>query len=712
MSARIILVVGAKGGVGATSIALELLGEAPAGRPPIIVDADLAGRRSIGVWYDAIGGLDVGRIPGAAAVARKDGLTVMELTRTYEDGFTLDAATMETDIARLPVDAFVIVDAPQPFAATLRPFISRASLVMIVTEPSLLGIAAARSMLTAMERFGIPKERLGFVLNNPRGINELRRAEIQQALKVDITAELPLKRDRNYARAFKGLVSAIAQYPDREESAALRQSTARPLGDRREALRSYPAAPVPAGFAGLKPVAVPDTRAETTPEAPVAREQAPSGKSERLKTELHGVLMRKIDFFAAARAHTDAEKMKGLRQQVDAIADEFLATQTSVASAEEASRIRREVIEEALGLGPLESLLEDPSVTEIMVNGATNIFVERRGRIERTEKQFVDNSQVRLVIERIIAPLGRRIDESSPMVDARMPDGSRVNAIIEPLAIDGPTLTIRRFGTRRFTIDDLIKVAALTPPIVDFLRAAVEARLNIIVSGGTGSGKTTLLNALSAFIPRSDRIVTIEDAAELKLDQPHVVRLESRPPNLEGKGQIAIRDLVKNSLRMRPDRIVVGECRSGEALDMLQAMNTGHDGSLTTVHANTARDAMSRVETMVLMSGFDLPVRAIREQIASAINIIVQVSRLRDGSRRVISVCEVVGMEGDIITMQELVKYQQRGVDPQGIVIGEFEACGVQPHCLTRFEELGIDFDPVLFNTVASVAKRAATWMR
>jgi pilus assembly protein CpaF len=298
------------------------------------------------------------------------------------------------------------------------------------------------------------------------------------------------------------------------------------------------------------------------------------------------------------------------------------------------------------------------------------------------------------------------------MVDARMADGSRVNAIIEPVSIDGPTLTIRRFGTRRFTVDDLVKIGAVTPSIVDLLRASVEARLNIIVAGGTGSGKTTLLNALSSFIPHSDRIVTIEDTAELKLNQLHVVRLEARPPNLEGKGEISIRDLVKNSLRMRPDRIVVGECRSGETLDMLQAMNTGHEGSLTTLHANAPRDALSRIETMVMMAGFDLPMRAIREQIASAVDLLVQISRMRDGSRKLVSITEVVGMEGDIITTQELVKYQEHGVDAKGAVIGEFQALGVQPGFLKRFAELGIQFDPVMFNSRTEPELAAATWTR
>ncbi len=403
--------------------------------------------------------------------------------------------------------------------------------------------------------------------------------------------------------------------------------------------------------------------------------------------------MSRVDFNVAARAHSDEQKLADLREQVDTIAAALIAERSGISSAEEAARIRREIVDEAVGLGPLESLLEDPDITEIMVNGYQNVYIERRGRIERTAKRFANDRQVRLVIERIIAPLGRRIDESSPMVDARLPDGSRVNAIIEPLAVDGPMLTIRRFGTRRLNMADLVALGALNEPCAEFLRAAVEARLNVVVSGGTGSGKTTLLNAVSTYIPRAERIVTIEDAAELLLDQPHVVRLESRPANIEGAGAVGIRDLVRNALRMRPDRVIVGECRGSEALDMLQAMNTGHDGSLTTVHANSARDAIARVETMVLMSGFDLPVRAIREQFSSAVDLIIQVARLRDGTRRVVSLSEVIGMEGDIVTMQELAAFRQRGVDTKGLVIGAFETTGVQPACLQRFGEMGIDFD-------------------
>jgi len=702
MSLRVIVVVGAKGGVGASTLAMKLVDELPSDGPRCIVDADLAGRRALAVWYDVARELDLGRVAGSPAVTTKGKLTVVELARSYEDGFVVGAEAVEKFAASLPSTGLLVVDAPQPFAATVRPFMVCAAKIVVLSEPTLLGVGSAQSMLAALDRFGIPRSRIAFTLFDLRNSAELRAREIQDSLKIPVTGELPPPRDRNGIRAFAKFAEALTAGAEPGPLTALRASTANPIGDRRYEPRPEPVPQQAPSFLGSSSGA--SIFAVPTPGVDV-------NANEQLKAELHATMLSKIDFLAAARADTDENKLAELRQQVNSIADEFLASRSDVTSAEQASHIRHEVIEEALGLGPLESLLYEPDITEIMVNGHANVFVERRGVIERTAKRFVDDRQVRLVIERIIAPLGRRLDESSPMVDARLPDGSRVNAIIAPLAIDGPTLTIRRFGSKRFGIDDLLEAGAITAPVLDFMRAAVEARLNIVVSGGTGAGKTTLLNALSSYIPKRDRIVTIEDAAELKLLQPHVVRLESRPPNLEGKGAVMIRDLVRNSLRMRPDRIVVGECRGGEALDMLQAMNTGHDGSLTTVHANSARDALARIETMVLMAGFDLPIRAIREQIASAVDIIVQVARLRDGSRRVTGVSEVVGMEGDIVTMQELVRYKQRGVDAQGKVIGEFEPCGVQPNCLTRFEELGIAFDPAAFHL--SPMKRAeATWLR
>jgi pilus assembly protein CpaF len=412
-----------------------------------------------------------------------------------------------------------------------------------------------------------------------------------------------------------------------------------------------------------------------------------------LKTEIHDALAQRLDVVAASAALDEPKKLAELRAQIDTIVREILDTYPAVFSAEELARIRQEIIDEALGYGPLEELLAQGDVTEVTVNGPGNVFIERNGKIERTTKRFSDDRQLRVVIERMIAPLGRRIDESVPMVDTRLPDGSRVNAIIEPLALDGPTLTIRRFGKNRLTPEDLVNIGAIDDAMLDFLRAAVEARLNLVICGGTGSGKTTFLNVLSSFIPEGDRIVTIEDAAELKLNQSHVVRLEGRPANLQGAGEVRIRDLVRNALRMRPDRIIVGECRGAEALDMLQAMNTGHDGSLTTIHANSARDSLSRIETMVMMAGFELPVRAIRDQIASAIDLVVHIARMRDGSRKVVGISEIAGLEGDVVTMQEIVRYKQRGLDKNNKVVGHFEFTGVQPDCLKRFGEFGVSFN-------------------
>jgi pilus assembly protein CpaF len=359
--------------------------------------------------------------------------------------------------------------------------------------------------------------------------------------------------------------------------------------------------------------------------------------------------------------------------------------------------LMKEVMNEFFGFGPIQPLLEDPTITEVMVNGPTHVYVERNGKITLTPLKFDDDDHVRRVIDRIILPLGRRVDLDSPLVDARLPDGSRVNAIIPPVAIDGPCITIRKFSTKKLTIDDLIKFGSVTPQIAEFLKACVVARLNLVISGGTGSGKTTLLNVLSGFIPPDERIVTIEDAAELKLNQEHVVRMETKKPNIEGKGEVTIRDCVRNSLRMRPERIVVGECRGGEALDMLQAMNTGHDGSLTTLHANAPRDALSRMETMSLMAGMDLPLKVLREQIASAVELIVQQSRLRDGSRKITYITEVAGMEGDTVVLQDIFKFVEDGVDKTGRVVGSIQPTGLRPLFTPKLEAAGFKLPPEIF---------------
>lgn len=375
---------------------------------------------------------------------------------------------------------------------------------------------------------------------------------------------------------------------------------------------------------------------------------------------------------------------------IERIACDYLNEKGVVLSRAEQQRLLNDVLDEVFELGPISPLLRDPSVSEVMVNGPLDVYVERNGRLERTDVQFRDDAHVLHIIEKIVAPLGRRIDESSPMVDARLADGSRVNAIIPPLALNGPVLTIRKFSKDPFQVSDLISFGTLTVEMAKFLEACVKARLNIIVSGGTGSGKTTTLNVLSSFIPENERIITIEDAAELQLHQEHWVRLETRPPNIEGKGAVTMRDLVRNALRMRPDRIVVGEVRSGEALDMLQAMNTGHDGSLTTGHANSPRDMLSRLETMVLMAGMDLPVRAIREQISSALDLIVHQSRLRDGSRKITHITEVQGMEGDKIVLQDIFVFEQTGVEAKGRVVGTFRSTGIRPKFLSKIKAAGV----------------------
>jgi pilus assembly protein CpaF len=392
----------------------------------------------------------------------------------------------------------------------------------------------------------------------------------------------------------------------------------------------------------------------------------------------------------------DLSNQVEVRRQIEEIFGKVIDEEGLALTRAERVRMLEQITDEIIGLGPLEPLLRDESITEVMVNGPRQVYIERSGKLELTNVVFQNDDHVMRIIDRIIAPIGRRVDESSPMVDARLTDGSRVNAIIPPLSLVGPVITIRKFSASPFTVDDLIRFGTATADMFDFLKACVEARLNVFVSGGTGSGKTTTLNVLSSFIPNDERIITIEDAAELQLRQEHVVTLESRPPNIEGKGAIPIRELVRNSLRMRPDRIIVGECRSGEALDMLQAMNTGHDGSMSTGHANSPRDMLARLETMVLMAGVDLPLRAIREQVASAVDLIVHQSRLKDGTRKIVNITEVQGMEGDVIVMQDVFVFEQTGV-VEGKIQGRLKPTGIRPKFVEKFETQGIHLPPGLF---------------
>jgi len=418
---------------------------------------------------------------------------------------------------------------------------------------------------------------------------------------------------------------------------------------------------------------------------------------QNLKVRIHKRIVDEINLGDIKVLSDNPEDLQALEAEVGRIANSVMDVETSPIPRSERARIIMELVDESLGYGPIDSLLKDDSISEVMVNSPNQVYVERKGKLVLTDIQFRDDAHVMHIIEKIVAPLGRRIDESSPMVDARLPDGSRVNAIIPPVALKGPCVTIRKFAKDPLTVDNLIEFGTISKEMAEFLRGCVEGKLNIVVSGGTGSGKTTSLNILSSFIPADERIVTVEDAAELQLRQEHVVTLETRPSNIEGKGAITMRDLVRNSLRMRPDRIVVGEVRGGEALDMLQAMNTGHDGSLTTGHANTPRDMLSRLETMVLMAGMDLPVRAIREQIASAVDLIVQQSRLRDGSRKITHITEVQGMEGEVITMQDIFIFEQTGRDSDGKITGRIRSTGIRPKFIEKLASNGINLPNDLF---------------
>ena len=430
----------------------------------------------------------------------------------------------------------------------------------------------------------------------------------------------------------------------------------------------------------------------------VPKPQPPRAQYVELKGNVHRKLLNRLNLEALANADRSRAE-----NEIRTLVGELLAEENTPLSLGERDVLFGELVDEVFGLGPLEPLLRDPTISDILVNTHKHVFVERNGVLERVPTSFQDDRHLLRVIDRIVSGVGRRIDDSSPMVDARLADGSRVNAIIPPLAVDGPLLSIRRFPAERLRSDDLVTLRALTRPMLDFLSHCVRARLNALISGGTGAGKTTLLNVLSGFISERERIVTVEDAAELQLHQEHVARLETRPPNVEGKGTVRQRQLVINALRMRPDRIVIGEVRGEEALDMLQAMNTGHDGSLTTVHANTPRDALSRIETMIAMGATNLPERAMRQQIASAIQIVVQQTRLSDGTRKVTSICEITGMEGDVIAMQEIFTFEKVGVTQDGKVIGRFRATGVRPKCCERLRASGIHLPTDMFEGVTEV---------
>ncbi|RKY39235.1 MAG: pilus assembly protein TadA [Candidatus Omnitrophota bacterium] len=579
--------------------------------------------------------------------------------------------------------AYIIVDAEKGFNERLMTIFEQANLILLITTPDVLSIEQINKDIQIIESLYLPSEMIKIVVNRAESAGGVRSAEIKSALSPEIIATIPSS-GRSVGLSVNRGLPIVVEEEENPVSRAIKDLAEVILqeGIGREVERSSVSAKE-------KEIAFIDAE-----------------EIRRIKEKIHNRLierldMEKLDLFSKSTLvgeKTDELKAKRLREKTERLITHLLAEEKTGYPREVCQRIVKEIADESLGLGPLEDLLKDPEITEIMVNNKDQIYIERNGKLELTDKKFISNEQVLHIIERIVAPLGRRIDESTPMVDARLADGSRVNAIIAPLSLKGPMLTIRKFSYKRLTVEDMIALGSFTKEMADFFRACVVGRKNIIISGGTGSGKTTLLNVFSSFIPEGERIITIEDSAELRLNQEHWGALEARMPNIEGKGAITLRDLLRNSLRMRPDRIIIGECRGGESLDMLQAMNTGHDGSLTTVHANSTRDVLSRLETLVLMSGMDLPVRAIRQQIAAAVDLIIQTARLSDGSRKVVCVSELTKIEenGNIL-LEDIFIFEQRGIDKRRKVIGSFKATGFVPTFIEELEAKGIKIDRKIF---------------
>ena len=595
---------------------------------------------------------------------------------------------------------FIIVDAGKSFSELLITTLSQSNLIALVVTPDILSIYQTKWVLDTLQFLNFPTSMVKLVLNRAESASSISWQEVRMSIPFDVVAQIPSE-GKVVGQAVNRGIPVVLDSPRSRVARAIIEFGAKLASDDKLYLEH-------------KEVDQARLR-ETVWEAPAQfwqtqglteqlEEWNPSDETDEillLKRKIHSRLidelnLKRIDL----KVFGDPQKAKELKSKAEIVVSNILAQEVGglISSQDVRRKLSKEVLDEALGLGPLEDLLLDPTVTDIMVNNKNEIYVERKGKIEFTSKKFISNEQVKTTIERIIAPIGRRIDESVPMVDARLPDGSRVNAIIPPLSLTGPTLTIRKFRKERFTAKDLVGLNTLTENMGEFLRACVVARKNIIVSGGTGSGKTTVLNVLSAFIPANERIITLEDAAELKLHQTHWVRLESRPPNIEGKGIISIRDLFRNTLRMRPDRIIIGECRGMETLDMLQAMNTGHDGSMTTIHANATQDVLVRLDSMILLSGVELPVRAIREMVVSAVNIIIHTARLSDGSRKIIQITEVSGMEDELhVRLQDIFVFRQSSVDAQGAVLGEFKATGYVPSFMEEIKVRGIPLSEDIF---------------
>lgn len=640
----------------------------------------------------------------ALLAKHSSGFSYVGAVRGPTEALSGDAAAFSMQIDKLSAFfQYIIVDIGSRLSELQWSAIERASLILPLTTPEIISVTQTTKIVGDLMGAALPGDLIQLVINkaNPAGLNP---TAVGQTIRKNIIGMIP-QEDSTVLGSLASNQLFTVTNPRAPISQAyfdfVRRISSAGMLQKLKSLGSSGSIKKPAQST-LDPKSTTST----------GKDSQKADPRTIMKMRIHSALISTMDLKKGITdTNGDDGKEKALRIKTQQVISQIVDREAAASPREERAQLIKEILDEALGLGPLEDLLEDESVTEIMVNGPHRIFIERKGRIDLSPVVFTSNQHLRNVIERIVTPLGRRIDEKNPYVDARLKDGSRVNAVIEPIAIDGAAVTIRKFAKKPVTAENYIGWNSLTQPMLDLLKICVENGLNIVISGGTGSGKTTLLNTMSGFIPANERIITVEDAAELQLKQEHVVRLETRPANMEGTGAISIRDLVRNALRMRPDRIVVGECRGGEALDMLQAMNTGHDGSMTTTHANSPREAIARLETLCLMAGMDLPVRSIREQIAAAVHLIIQISRLPDGSRKIMSITEVQGMQGDVVTLQEIFKYKETGFDRKtGKIIGTFQVGGAVPKFIELFERKGIKIPRSIFqsNPTADAATAGA----
>jgi septum site-determining protein MinD len=597
---------------------------------------------------------------------------------------------------------YIVVDAGSNFTEVFVATLNQANLILLVVTPDIFSVYQTKWTLDTLQFLHFPLAMIKIVLNRAESLSGISWQDVKASLPCDIIAMIPSE-GKVVGLAVNRGIPVVIDSPKAKISRAIKKFTVELVKKEELFIEHREISPLVKETALEKSAEFWQKEGLVEPLVEISR---PEKLDEIivLKRRIHNRLIDELDLKRLdLRIFSDPKKTKDLKDKATMVIVNLLTEEAGsfISSPEIRKQLVKEILDEALGLGPLEDLLADPTITDIMVNNKDEVYIERLGKIELTNKKFISNEQVRTIIERIIAPLGRRIDESVPMVDARLPDGSRVNAIISPLSLTGPSLTIRKFRKERFKIEELIELNTVNPAMAEFIKACVISRKNIVVSGGTGSGKTTVLNVLSAFIPNNERIVTIEDAAELKLHQEHWIRLESRPPNIEGKGAITIRDLFRNTLRMRPDRIIIGECRGVETLDMLQAMNTGHDGSMTTIHANSTHDVLARLDSMILMSGVELPIRAIREMIASAIDIIIHTARLSDGSRKIMQVTEVAGMKDELhIDLRDLLIFRQTGIGERDKVLGDFQATGYIPSFIEEIRIKGIPLPENIFKSL------------